>query len=127
MAIIGGGLIGLGLAITLARKGVSVIIYEKRKTQVPTKGRVTNIYLSYRGITALNEVGLNAFDMEGWSLINGLTFHNSKGVTAPVPFPGQGFMINIDRHKVWEYMMKQAKKEKNIKIHFNTHIKKVDF
>lgn len=53
VAIIGGGLIGLGLAITLARKGVQVTVYEKRVTQRPSQGRVTNIYLSYRGITAL--------------------------------------------------------------------------
>lgn len=65
--------------------------------------------------------------MEGWSLINGLTLHNAKGVTAPIPFPGAGFMINIDRHKVWEYMFKMASKEKNLKIHFNTTIQKVDF
>lgn len=44
----------MGLAITLARKGVQVTVYEKREHVGPTQGRATNIYLSYRGIHALN-------------------------------------------------------------------------
>ena len=88
IAIIGGGLIGLSLAVTLARLGVKVVVFEKREVIVPTEGRVTNIYLSYRGITALNKIGVDPYKMEGWSLINGLTLHNAKGVTVPIPFPG---------------------------------------
>ena len=41
VGIVGGGLVGLTLAAGLAREGVKVTIFEKRKEVVSSKGRQT--------------------------------------------------------------------------------------
>lgn len=59
-------------------------------------------------------------------MITGLTLKNSK-VQVPIPFPGAGIMINIDRQKVFEFLLSLAQKEENIKVSFNTPIQRVNF
>ena len=63
IGVIGGGLVGLTLAVSLAKKGIEVDLFEKMSveqfTSPPSSGRLTNIYLSYRGIEALHKLGLN--------------------------------------------------------------------
>lgn len=72
-------MIGLSLAINLAKKGIEVDLYEKKDKVVLLPGRLTNMYLSYRGIAALQKLGFNIFDMYGESMINSFILHNSKG------------------------------------------------
>ena len=58
VGIVGGGLVGLTLAAGLAREGVKVTIFEKRKEVVSSKGRQTQLYLNYKGVKALNDLGI---------------------------------------------------------------------
>ena len=96
----------MSLGINLARKGIEVDVYEKRDTVVASPGRLTNLYLSYRGIAALHNLGYNIYDMYGETMINSFILHNARGESQTVAFPGKDcFMLNIDRHNVYEYLL----------------------
>jgi kynurenine 3-monooxygenase len=62
IAIIGGGPVGLTLAIMLANKGLQVDLYEKRKLYLEnpelSNGRNTNIILFHRALKAFEKVGV---------------------------------------------------------------------
>jgi 2-polyprenyl-6-methoxyphenol hydroxylase-like FAD-dependent oxidoreductase len=77
IAIIGGGLIGLFLSIVLSRKGIKVDVYEKREEIIPVPGRLTSIYLAYRGIVALKKMGIDAFNMKGHTILTGFSLRNA--------------------------------------------------
>ena len=66
VAVIGCGPVGSTLAIMLCMKGFEVDIYEKREDPTSlqyqqkafTRGRSMNLGLSYRGMSALNQIGM---------------------------------------------------------------------
>lgn len=61
LAIVGGGLVGALLALTLARRGQDVVVYERRpdlrRVKTPS-GRSINLAVSTRGLYALQALGL---------------------------------------------------------------------
>ena len=63
IAIIGGGPAGSLLAILLARRGLSPVVYERSPPFVPSLlagGRSINLALAARGINALRHAGVDA-------------------------------------------------------------------
>ena len=63
LAVVGAGPVGSLLALTLARRGLSIDVYERRpdlrKVEIGA-GRSINLAVSTRGLHALHEVGLDA-------------------------------------------------------------------
>src|SRR5438067_9268783 len=63
LVIIGAGPVGSLLALTLAQRGLSVDVYERRPDMRRVDiaaGRSINLAVSTRGLYALNQVGLDA-------------------------------------------------------------------
>src|SRR4051794_5221929 len=62
VVIIGAGPVGALLALTLARRGFDVDVYERRpdmRTETVRAGRSINLAVSTRGLHALHQVGLD--------------------------------------------------------------------
>lgn len=60
IAIVGSGLVGVALAITLKQRGLDVMVYDKSKDirQIDFKGRSINLALSHRGWKLLEHLGI---------------------------------------------------------------------
>ncbi|MHC5354302.1 FAD-dependent oxidoreductase [Myroides sp. LJL115] len=61
IAIVGSGLVGVALAITLKQRGLDVVVYDKSKDirQIDFKGRSINLALSHRGWKLLEHLGID--------------------------------------------------------------------
>ncbi|HTK27787.1 MAG TPA: FAD-dependent oxidoreductase, partial [Pyrinomonadaceae bacterium] len=84
VVIIGAGLAGSLLAIYLAKRGISVDVYEARpdmRKQEITAGRSINLALSDRGITALREVGMDEYMLAEAVPMFGRMIHSVSGET----------------------------------------------
>lgn len=86
--IVGGGLVGSLLAITLARRGQSVHVFEKRPDlrKVVSVGRSINLVVTSRGVEALRRVGL---DKEALALtvpVFGRMMHSRQGELTYQPY-----------------------------------------
>ena len=98
VTIIGAGLAGSLLAIYLARRGLSVEIYEARpdmRTEEISAGRSINLALSDRGIRALSEVGMDSYMLGEAVPMYGRLVHDTEGATKFLPYSGrEGEYIN---------------------------------
>lgn len=130
VAIIGAGLAGSLLAIYLARRGMTVDIYEARgdmrKEQVAA-GRSINLALSDRGIAALREVGMDEYMLAEAVPMYGRMIHSPTGETKLLPYSGRkGEYINsISRGGLNIALMNEAERHENVRFHFNERC--VDF
>lgn len=125
--IIGAGLAGCVMAMTLAKKGYKVTIYEvkpdPRKIKV-NGGRSYNLQLYPRGIDALKKLGiwdetfpLVADAVEGYMnhAHNGRTMHTKLNASR-----GEYF-YQIHREALSLLLLNKAATYQNIAIHFNSH------
>jgi flavin-dependent dehydrogenase len=94
VAIIGGGLAGLALAIQLARKNFSVVLFEKEKYPFH---KVCGEYISMESWDFLESLGLPLSDLD-LPIIDtlNLTAPNGKSFTTKLPLGGFG----ISRYKI---------------------------
>ena len=129
VAIAGAGLCGSLLAISLARRGLPVTIYERRPdmrtVEIPA-GRSINLALSTRGITALERVGLADQVLEMAIPMRGRVMHAVDGSTTLQPYGRDGEAINsISRRALNELLMTTAE-EAGVSIRFEQHVRDVD-
>src|SRR5690348_10370781 len=98
VSIIGAGLAGSLLAIYLAKRGISVDVYEARPDMRKEKiaaGRSINLALSDRGIAALREVGMDEYMLAEAVAMYGRMIHPITGETKLLPYSGRkGEYIN---------------------------------
>lgn len=96
--IIGAGLAGSLLSIYLARRGISVEVYEARADMRKvdmSAGRSINLALSDRGIKALSEVGMDEYMLREAVPMYGRLVHDTEGKTRLLPYSGrEGEYIN---------------------------------
>lgn len=108
-AIIGGGLAGLCLAIQLADKGVSVILFEKNKYPFH---KVCGEYISMESWNFLTELGLPLTDLNLPKIDElGISSENGFMLNSKLPLGGFG----ISRYSLDNYLYELAKK-KNVII-----------
>ena len=108
-AIIGGGLAGLCLAIQLADKGISVILFEKNKYPFH---KVCGEYISMESWNFLTELGLPLADLN-LPQINELGISSENGFMLNAPLQMGGF--GISRYSLDNYLFDLARK-KNVTI-----------
>jgi flavin-dependent dehydrogenase len=108
-AIVGGGLAGLCLAIQLADKGISVVLFEKNTYPFH---KVCGEYISMESWNFLNELGL---PLEELNLphIKELGISSESGFMLNTPLPLGGF--GISRYSLDNYLCEIAKK-KNVNV-----------
>ncbi len=96
--IIGAGLAGSLLSIYLAKRGISVEVYEARgdmRLEEMSAGRSINLALSDRGIAALEEVGMDEYMLKEAVPMLGRMIHSVEGETKLLPYSGrEGEFIN---------------------------------
>ena len=130
VTIIGAGLAGSLLAIYLARRGMTVDVYEARgdmRKETVAAGRSINLALSDRGIAALREVGMDEYMLAEAVPMYGRMIHSPAGGTKLLPYSGRkGEYINsISRGGLNIALMNEAEKYDNVRFHFNERC--VDF
>ena len=114
-AIIGGGLAGLCLAIQLADKGTSVVLFEKNKYPFH---KVCGEYISMESWNFLTELGLPLEDLN-LPRINELGISSENGFMLNAPLPLGGF--GISRYSLDNYLFELARK-KNVTIFDNCKV-----
>ncbi len=128
--IIGAGLAGSLLAINLAKRGITVDVYEARgdmRLEEVAAGRSINLALSDRGIAALREVGMDEYMLAEAVPMRGRMIHTVSGDTKLLPYSGrEGEYINsVSRAGLNIALMNEADKYPSVTFHFNERC--VDF
>lgn len=93
VAIVGAGLVGCLLACYLARRGLSVTLYERRpdpRIATTEQGRSINLAISARGLDALDRVGLREQVMREALPMSGRLIHDEAGDTLFSPYSADG-------------------------------------
>lgn len=124
VTVIGAGLAGSLLAIYLARRGLTVDVYEARadmRAETVSAGRSINLALSDRGIAALREVGMAEYMLVEAVPMYGRMVHSVSGETKLLPYSGRkGEYINsISRAGLNIALMNEAEKYDRVRFHFN--------
>jgi kynurenine 3-monooxygenase len=128
--IIGAGLAGSLLAIYLAKRSISVDVYEARgdmRREDVAAGRSINLALSDRGIAALREIGMDEYMLAEAVPMFGRMIHPVTGETKLLPYSGRkGEYINsVSRAGLNVALINEAEKYDGVNFYFNH--KCVDF
>lgn len=130
ISIVGGGLVGSLLALSLQKKGFVVSIFEKRsdpRKSKLTEGRSINLALSRRGILPLQAAGV--YDRIAPLLIpmNGRMMHDESGKLTYQPYGKEGEFINsVSRAQLNEILIEEAEKS-GVEVHFDHKCEAIDF
>jgi menaquinone-9 beta-reductase len=119
LAVIGGGPIGLYLAICLANRGNKVTLYEKGRWPVD---KVCGQGIMPSGVNHLKEIGLN------FNSFNSFEFNSIEYIDKDTNVVGKlgGKGIGIERSKLSQLLFLEAKKNPNINLHSNTKIEEIN-
>lgn len=131
LSIIGAGPVGTLLALTLAKKGYQIEIFEKRHdptVQSKTEGRSINLALSMRGIHALKQAGLDQAVFKNSVRMKGRMVHLKEKETHFIPYsPHQSDTItSISRFELTKLLLEEAKKAPNIAVRFHEECLGID-
>lgn len=123
VTIVGAGLAGSLLAIYLARRGMTVDVYEARpdmRTEKVAGGRSINLALSDRGIGALREVGMDEYMLAEAVPMYGRMIHSSTGEQKLLPYSGRdGEYINsVSRAGLNIALIDEAERQ-GVRLHFD--------
>jgi kynurenine 3-monooxygenase len=129
--VAGGGPVGTLLAISLARHGYRVGLFEGRPDSRQTsiyQGRSINIALSDRGWTSLEKVGISA-DIKADAIpMYHRAIHGIDSEIRKLPYGKEGDAIwSVSRGGINERLLDIADAEPNIETHFEQRLVNVDF
>jgi kynurenine 3-monooxygenase len=129
--IAGGGPVGSLLAISLARHGYQVGLYESRPDSRQTsiyQGKSINIALSDRGWTSLEKIGISADAKEQAIPMFHRAIHDVDGELGELPYGKEDQAIwSVSRGGINQQLLDIADNEPNITTHFEHHLVDVDF
>ena len=129
--VVGGGPVGTLLAISLARHGYTVGLYEgrpdSRKTSI-YQGKSINIALSDRGWTSLEKIGISAEAKQQAIPMSYRAIHGVDGELSELPYGQEGDAIwSVSRSGINEQLLDIADDEPNITTHFEHRLVDIDF
>ena len=131
VVIVGAGPVGSLLALTLARRGHGVDVYERRPDmrQVDiAAGRSINLAVSTRGLHALHHVGLDADVLDQAVAMPGRMTHALDGKLALLPYGSEREHINsMSRSGLNKLLMTRAEETGRVRLHFNQRLADYDF
>lgn len=129
--IVGGGPVGTLLAISLARHGYKVALYEGRPDSRQTsiyQGKSINIALSDRGWTSLERIGVSAEAKSKAIPMYDRAIHGIDGDITALPYGQEGDAIwSVSRGGINEQLLDIADDEPNITTHFEHRLIDIDF
>ncbi|MDW8393942.1 MAG: NAD(P)/FAD-dependent oxidoreductase [Chitinophagales bacterium] len=130
VTILGAGLVGSLLAVYLARRGYSVVIYERRSDLRHTDaagGRSINLALSDRGWKGLAGAGLDAEVRQMAIPMYGRMVHHTDGTRQPQPYGRADQAIySVSRAELNRRLLTAAESTGRVRIEFERFCYKVD-
>jgi len=129
--VVGGGPVGTLLAISLARHGYRVGLYEGRPDSRQTniyQGKSINIALSDRGWASLEKIGISAAARNQAIPMYHRAIHGVDGDLSGLPYGKKGDAIwSVSRGGINEQLLDIADGEPNITTYFEHRLVDVDF
>lgn len=130
VCVVGAGLVGSLLAATLAKRGFTVDLFERRpdlrKADI-SAGRSINLALSHRGIKALSLVDSDAAMKDIAIPMHSRFLHDVEGNTSLMPYGKEGEYINsISRGDLNCHLMDKAEASGNVTMYFNMPCQEMD-
>jgi kynurenine 3-monooxygenase len=132
LVIVGAGPVGSLLALTLARRGLQIEVYERRpdmrRAEIPA-GRSINLAVSTRGLHALHQVGLDADVLRDAVPMLGRMTHARDGTLALLPYgrSDREFINSMARGGLNKLLMTRAEETGRVRIHFGQRLLDYDF
>ena len=129
--IVGAGLCGTLLAVRLAQKGFSVVVYEKRSDMrkgMEDAGRSINLALSARGLMALEKAGLKEAILEECIPMRGRMIHPLGGQPFLSKYSGrqEDYINSVSRPGLNLALINEADKFGNVELKFDSKVTTVD-
>jgi len=129
--VVGGGPVGALLAISLARHGYKVGLYEGRPDSRQTsiyQGKSINIALSDRGWVSLEKIGISADAKNQAIPMYHRAIHGVDGDLSSLPYGKEGDAIwSVSRGGINEQLLDIADDDPNITTHFEHRLIDIDF
>ncbi|MEK6676296.1 MAG: NAD(P)/FAD-dependent oxidoreductase [Planctomycetota bacterium] len=130
--IVGAGLVGALLAARLGKAGYRVEVFEARDDLRVSKvaaGRSINLALSYRGLCALEEVGLAGDVLEQAIPMRGRMIHAVNGATHFQPYGTESHHVihSVSRAGLNMTLLDAASATNQVKLEFRKRCVDVDF
>ncbi len=131
VVIVGAGLTGALLANMLGQRGYSVTVYERRSDPRATgaeRGRSINLAISTRGLTALQQVGLESDALERALLMTGRMIHDAEGEQEFQPYSADGErgINSISRGELNAVLLDSAERLPSVDLHFDHRLTALD-
>ncbi|MGZ8634037.1 MAG: FAD-dependent oxidoreductase [Solirubrobacteraceae bacterium] len=130
IAIVGAGPVGCVLALTLARRGYDVVLYEGRPDPLvspPPPGRSINLTLAERSWGALREVGLEGAVRDISIPLTGRMIHGEDGGRRFQPYTLDGDAIwAASRTELTSFLVEAARSYDNITLRFGHRCRDLD-
>jgi len=129
--VVGAGLAGSLLAVTLARRGHHVEVFERRpdpRAKGFAGGRSINLALSTRGVTALERVGLAERVLNDVIPMRGRMMHSPRGELSFQPYsrvPGEA-INSVSRGGLNVTLLDAAEAEDRVTLRFGARCADVD-
>ena len=132
LAIVGAGPVGSLLALTLARRGHSIDVWERRPDMRRVDiaaGRSINLAVSTRGLHALHEVGLDEDVLREAVPMLGRMTHAVDGKLALLPYgrSEREYINSMSRGGLNKLLMTRAEETGRVRIHFGQRLVDYDF
>lgn len=124
VSIVGAGLAGGLLALLLARRGVSVTLYERRpdpRQMQPERGRSINLALAARGLRALEEAGVMDEVRPLLIPMRGRMVHELSGTPLLQPYGQREHEViySVGRADLNRVLIGAAVRHVAVRVHFN--------
>ena len=131
VVIVGAGLTGALLATMLGQRGYDVAVYERRPDPRATgaeRGRSINLAISTRGLTALQQVGLEDAVLERALLMKGRMIHTADGEQEFQPYSADGErgINSISRGELNNVLLDAAERLPGVDLHFDHRLTSID-
>jgi kynurenine 3-monooxygenase len=131
VAVVGAGLAGCLLATLLARRGLTVDVYERRddpRRAGAERGRSINLAISARGLDALGRVGLDERTLDDALPMRGRTLHSPAGALAYQSYSADGTRAinSISRAGLNHALLDRAEETEGVRLHFGRRLVGVD-
>ncbi|MFZ9986704.1 MAG: FAD-dependent oxidoreductase [Candidatus Nanopelagicales bacterium] len=131
VVIVGAGLTGALLATMLGQRGYDVSVYERRADPRKTgaeRGRSINLAISTRGLTALQQVGLEEAVLGRALLMTGRMIHDAEGAQEFQPYSADGDrgINSISRGELNAVLLDAAERLPSVSLHFDHRLTVLD-
>jgi kynurenine 3-monooxygenase len=130
ITIVGGGLCGSLMAVLMARRGLTVELFERRpdpRKNLIDGGRSINLVVSHRGWTALKAAGIEEEIREITVPVYQRMMHDREGNTIEQSYSADRKAIHsVSRGGLNEELLSQAEAFPNVNVHFEHRCQQVD-